>query len=140
MAAGLIGEDLLRGSMSSRRSYTGASSFREVWEPQPDVFSRSGTRQENDEEELRWAAIERLPTFDRMRKGVLSQVNKEDGRMVHGEVDVAHLGVSTRRQLMESVLRVVEADNEKFLYKLRNRTDRYHIYPVFSSLIVWLFG
>ncbi|KAL9684788.1 hypothetical protein QQ045_022229 [Rhodiola kirilowii] len=121
MAAGLIGDDLGR-TMSGRRSWATAASFREAWETQPDVFSRSG-RVEDEEEELKWAAIERLPTYDRLRKGILAQV-EEDGRVVHGEVDVAKLGVSARRQLMESVLRVVEDDNEKFLTRLRNRTDR----------------
>uniref|UniRef100_A0A7N0V9J1 ABC transporter domain-containing protein n=2 Tax=Kalanchoe fedtschenkoi TaxID=63787 RepID=A0A7N0V9J1_KALFE len=123
MAAGLIGDDLGRAMSSSRRSLAGAASFREVWEAQPDVFSRSGRQQDNDEEELRWAAIERLPTFDRMRKGMLSQV-KEDGSVFHGEVDLAKLGVTARRQLMESILKVVEDDNDKFLTRLRNRTDR----------------
>ncbi|CAM8980801.1 unnamed protein product [Rhodiola kirilowii] len=123
MSARLIGNVDLGKTMSSRRSWVGPASFREVWEPQPDVFSRSGRQHEDDEEELRWAAIERLPTFDRMRKGVLGQM-KEDGRVVRGEVDVAELGVSARRQLMESVLKAVENDNEKFLTRLRHRTDR----------------
>lgn len=125
MAAGLIGDDLNR-TMSSGRSWARGVSFREAWEPQANVFTRSGRREErqDDEEELRWAAIERLPTYDRMRKGMLAQV-KEDGTVVHGEVDVANLGVSARRQLMESILKVVEDDNEKFLTRLRSRTDRF---------------
>lgn len=78
----------------------------------------------NDEEELRWAAIERLPTYDRLRKGMLQQV-VSNGRLVHAEVDVANLGAQDKKQLMESILKVVEDDNEKFLQRLRNRTDRY---------------
>lgn len=132
MAAGLIGDDLNRTMSSSRRSWARGVSFREAWEPQPDVFTRSAT-DHDDEEELRWAAIERLPTYDRMRKGMLAQV-KEDGTVVRGEVDVANLGVSARRQLMESILKVVEDDNEKFLTGLRSRTDRFRVHLSLSCV------
>nr|POE70490.1 pleiotropic drug resistance protein 2 [Quercus suber] len=47
-----------------------------------------------------------------------------NGREVHGEVDVTKLGTQDKKQLMESILKVVEEDNEKFLRRLRNRTDR----------------
>lgn len=77
----------------------------------------------DDEEELRWAAIERLPTYDRMRKGVLKQV-LDNGRIVQSEVDVTRLGMQDKKQLMENILRVVEEDNEKFLRRVRDRTDR----------------
>ncbi|KAG2682930.1 hypothetical protein I3760_10G006800 [Carya illinoinensis] len=120
MASALAGDDLAR-STSSRRSWKSAS-FREVWAPPPDVFNRSG-RQESDEEELRWAAIERLPTYDRLRKGMLRQV-LDNGRVVQNEVDVAHLGIQDKKQLMESILKVAEDDNENFLRRLRDRTDR----------------
>ncbi|XP_041993830.1 pleiotropic drug resistance protein 2-like isoform X2 [Salvia splendens] len=123
MAAALAGDDLAR-STSSARSWR-QQSIRDVWQGPPDVFMRSSTRRqaEDDEEELRWAAIERLPTYDRLRKGVLQQV-VSNGRIVHSEVDVANLGSQDKKQLMESILRVVEDDNEKFLQRLRNRTDR----------------
>lgn len=128
MASALVGDDLVR-STSSRRSWAstshrswGAASFREAWQAQPDVFSRSGRREE-DEEELRWAAIERLPTLDRLRKGMLKQV-LDDGKVVHGEVDVTNLRMQDKKQLMDNILKVVEEDNEKFLRRLRDRTDR----------------
>ncbi|XP_058204744.1 pleiotropic drug resistance protein 2-like [Rhododendron vialii] len=133
MASALAGDDLARSTSSrrsftasgSRRSWTGASaSFREVWQPPPDVFTRSGRRQAvDDEEDLRWAAIERLPTYDRLRKGVLSKV-LDNGRVVRDEVDVTQLGVQDKKQLMENILKVVEDDNDKFLQRLRDRTDR----------------
>ncbi|KAB1221288.1 Pleiotropic drug resistance protein 2 [Morella rubra] len=120
MASALAGDDLAR-STSSRRSWA-SGSLREVWTAPPDVFSRSG-RQETDEEELRWAAIERLPTYDRLRKGMLTQV-LDNGRVVQNEVDVTNLGIQDKKQLMESILKVAEEDNEKFLRRLRDRTDR----------------
>lgn len=121
MAAALAGDDLSRQS-SSRRSWR-SSSVREMWH-EPDVFQRSGRQVVNDEEELKWAAIERLPTYDRVRTGMLKQV-MSNGRVVHGEVDVTKLGTQDKKQLMESILKVVEEDNEKFLMRLRNRTDRF---------------
>ena len=122
MASALVGDDLAR-STSSRRSWASRSStsFREAWAAPPDVFSRSG--RQDDEEELRWAAIERLPTYDRLRKGMLRHV-LDNGRVVHDEVDVANLGMQDKKQLMDSILKVVEDDNEKFLLRLRDRTDR----------------
>ncbi|RVX20123.1 Pleiotropic drug resistance protein 2 [Vitis vinifera] len=123
MAAALAGDDLSRSgsSASSSRSWRSAS-IREVWNA-PDVFQRSSRQVADDEEELKWAAIERLPTYDRMRKGMLKQV-MSDGRIVQNEVDVSHLGAQDKRQLMESILKVVEDDNERFLTSLRDRIDR----------------
>jgi hypothetical protein len=65
MAASLAGDELVRSMSSRRASFRSASkgnwastSFREVWSGQPDVFQKSG--REDDEEELKWAALERL--------------------------------------------------------------------------------
>ncbi|CAN6453220.1 unnamed protein product [Victoria cruziana] len=47
-----------------------ARSFREVWVSADDVFSRSVRGDEEDDEHvLTWAALEQLPTYDRMRRG-----------------------------------------------------------------------
>ncbi|CAI9091307.1 OLC1v1026298C5 [Oldenlandia corymbosa var. corymbosa] len=105
----------------SSRSWASASVREGFGGPGGDVFQRS--RREDDEEELKWAAIERLPTYDRLRKGILKQV-LDDGRVVQEQVDVAKLGMQDKKQLMESILKVVEEDNEKFLRRLRDRTDR----------------
>lgn len=121
-AAVFAGDDLSRQS-SSRRSWK-STSVREMWNA-PDVFQRSGRQStHNDEEELKWAAIERLPTYDRMRTGMLTQVTS-NGRVLHEEVDVTKLGTQDKKKLMESILKVVEDDNEKFLLRLRARNDRY---------------
>ncbi|KAH0977476.1 hypothetical protein GBA52_027195 [Prunus armeniaca] len=121
MAAALAGDDLARQS-SSRRSWR-STSVREMWNA-PDVFQRSGRQQAVDEEEeLKWAAIERLPTYDRMRRGMLRQA-MSNGRVITEEVDVANLGAQDKKQLMESILKVVEEDNERFLQRLRARNDR----------------
>lgn len=137
MAAALAGDDLAR-STSSRRSWASGSkrswastSFREVWQAPPDVFSRSG--RQDEEEELRWAAIERLPTYDRLRRGMLRQV-LDNGKVVTDDVDVTKLGMQDKKQLMESILKVVEDDNERFLRRLRDRTDRSVCLRLFETL------
>ncbi|RZC92754.1 hypothetical protein C5167_007814 [Papaver somniferum] len=122
------GDELARSL--SRSSFGGSTrrqplTLREVFTTasNSDGF-RSGRRiEEDDEDELIWAAIERLPTYDRIRKSVLSQVTAS-GRIHLSEVDVSKLDLQDRKQLTESILKVVEEDNEKFLRRLRDRVDR----------------
>ncbi|XP_019708972.1 ABC transporter G family member 39 isoform X2 [Elaeis guineensis] len=83
-----------------------------------DVFSRS-SRDEDDEESLKWAALEKLPTYNRLRKGILTGATGE--RM---EIDIDNLGFQERKNLMERLVKVAEEDNEKLLWKLKNRLDR----------------
>ncbi|KAL3646512.1 Pleiotropic drug resistance protein 2 [Castilleja foliolosa] len=123
-------KSLSRGSASQRinlasvssRSWASAS-VREVFTaPGEDAFQRSG-REYDDQEELMWAAIERLPTYDRTRKGILKKV-LDDGKVVREEVDFSYLGDQEKKHLLENILKVVEEDNERFLQRLRDRTDR----------------
>ncbi|KAI3875055.1 hypothetical protein MKW98_019628, partial [Papaver atlanticum] len=81
------------------------------------IFSRS-TRDENDEEALKWAALEKLPTYTRIRRGILTDGDETK------EIDIHNLGFQEKKQLIERLLRVAEEDNEKFLTKLKNRIDR----------------
>ncbi|CAK9323072.1 unnamed protein product [Citrullus colocynthis] len=85
--------------------------------------SRGSSASVDEEEEVLWAAIERLPTYDRLRKGMLRQV-AENGKVVYDEVDVRKLGFEERKGLMEKMVKVVEEDNEKFLRRIRDRMDR----------------
>ncbi|KAI6694837.1 hypothetical protein NL676_022547 [Syzygium grande] len=84
-----------------------------------DAFSRS-SHVEGDEEALRWAAIEKLPTFERLQKGIL-MASRGGGA---NEIDIKNLGFHERKRLLERLVRVTEEDNESFLLKLRNRIDR----------------
>ncbi|XP_064934418.1 pleiotropic drug resistance protein 2-like isoform X2 [Musa acuminata AAA Group] len=102
---------------SSRRSW--GKAFRDP----KDVFRRSGGEEGEDEENLKWAALEKLPTYDRMRKGILRQV-VEDGRVVCDEVDVHRLAPRDRKLLLDRLFKVAEEDNERFLERLRHRIDR----------------
>ncbi|KAL0441591.1 UNVERIFIED_CONTAM: Pleiotropic drug resistance protein 1 [Sesamum radiatum] len=84
-----------------------------------EIFSSSSRVHEDDDEALKWAALEKLPTFDRLRKGLLL-----GSRGAVNEVDIQDLGFQERKQLVERLVKVVEEDNEKFLLKFKNRIDR----------------
>ncbi|KAL9350667.1 hypothetical protein Peur_057922 [Populus x canadensis] len=62
-----------------------------------ETFSRS-SREEDDEEALKWAAIERPPTYSRLRKGLLTTPQGEAC-----EIDIHKLGFQERKNLMERV-------------------------------------
>ncbi|XP_028766306.1 pleiotropic drug resistance protein 1 [Neltuma alba] len=108
------GGDMHKASSSFRAS--GSSVWRNT---SMDAFSRSSREEDDDEEALRWAALERLPTYNRLRKGLFTSSHGEIN-----EIDVSDIGLQERRKLLERLVRVAEEDNEKFLLKLRERIDR----------------
>lgn len=94
---------------------------------EPDnVFTRSLQSrkeiQDDDEEALKWAALEKLPTYDRLRTSILK--NLEDGRIITQAIDVRHLGIVEKKMLIDRLLKVTEEDNERFLIKFRDRIDK----------------
>ncbi|MBA0678048.1 hypothetical protein Goari_019414, partial [Gossypium aridum] len=100
-----IMEDVFSGSMQSRRSGAG----------------------DEDEEALKWAAIQRLPTYDRLRTSIMqSFVDHEivGNKVEHRQVDVTKLDMNERQKFIDMLFKVAEEDNEKFLKKLRNRIDK----------------
>ncbi|KAL0928880.1 hypothetical protein M5K25_000808 [Dendrobium thyrsiflorum] len=111
-----IGAEESGVTSSSRRSWI-SSSFRDP----TDVFRRSTAAEEGDDEEnLKWAALEKLPTYDRMRKGILQQLG-DDGKVISSEVDLNKLGIQEKKILVDRILKIVEEDNERFLKRLRAR-------------------
>lgn len=83
-----------------------------------EAFSMS-SREEDDEDALKWAAIQKLPTYLRVRRGILTE---QDGQS--REIDIKNLGFVERRNLLERLVRITEEDNERFLLKLKERIDR----------------
>jgi hypothetical protein len=83
-------------------------------------FWRSSRREEDDEEALKWAAIERLPTYNRLKKGLLATSHGVANEII----DVTKLGFQERKKLLNRLINVAEEDNEKFLLKLKERIDR----------------
>ncbi|CAJ2661304.1 unnamed protein product [Trifolium pratense] len=107
------GTDIYRATNSLRaRSST-------VWRNSGvEVFSKS-SREEDDEEALKWAALEKLPTYNRLRKGLLTTS--------HGaanEIDVTDLAFQEKQKLLDRLVKVAEEDNEGFLLKVKERVDR----------------
>ncbi|KAJ0238477.1 ABC-transporter N-terminal domain-containing protein [Hirschfeldia incana] len=93
-----------------------SKSLGEVLMSSSNHFSRrSDSFDDHDEEALTWAALEKLPTFARLRTTIIQP---------HELVDVTKLGVSDRQKFIDSVFKVTEEDNKKFLKKFRNRIDR----------------
>ncbi|XP_057518787.1 ABC transporter G family member 35-like [Amaranthus tricolor] len=92
-----------------------------------DVFgsqTRGSTRaHEEDEEALKWAALEKLPTYNRLRTSVLKSYGADTQNQLK-EVDVRKLDVNDRIQFIDRLFRVAEEDNEKFLKKLKDRIDK----------------
>ncbi|KAJ8751713.1 hypothetical protein K2173_025884 [Erythroxylum novogranatense] len=83
-----------------------------------EIFS-TPSRDEDDEEALKWAALEKLPTYLRIRRGILTE---QEGQS--REIDIQSLGLIERRNLLERLIKIAEEDNEKFLLKLRQRIER----------------
>ncbi|XP_073393670.1 ABC transporter G family member 29-like [Physcomitrium patens] len=88
--------------------------------------SRRHEEAEHDEEALKWAALEKLPTYDRLQTTILQK--NLGSRVVHEEVDVSKIGYDKRREIIDNLLRVADEDNERFLAKLRNRIDQYRYF------------
>ncbi|KAL9238626.1 hypothetical protein vseg_013022 [Gypsophila vaccaria] len=86
-----------------------------------EYLSRSSRHDEDDEEALKWASLEKLPTYNRLKKGLLLS---SSSRGVTHEVDVKSLGFNEKKKLLERLIKVSEEDNEKFLFKLKNRIER----------------
>ncbi|KAG6546835.1 hypothetical protein Mapa_011688 [Marchantia paleacea] len=96
----------------------------------PDqTFSRGSNRRDDeidDEEALRWAALEKLPTYDRIRTTILE--NMKGSRAYREQVDLRLMGKGGdhAQKLMQNLFNAssTEEDNEKFLKKLRARMDK----------------
>ncbi|PPR94960.1 hypothetical protein GOBAR_AA25723 [Gossypium barbadense] len=123
-----------RGRNPSRRtghSSIGRSLSRSSWSME-EVFSgskhsRRSSRVDEDEEALKWAAIEKLPTYDRLRTSIMqSFVDHEivGNKVEHRAVDVTKLDMNDRQKFIDMLFKVAEEDNERFLKKFRNRIDK----------------
>ena len=95
-----------------------------------DIFSSSSRRTKSvneDEEALKWAAIEKLPTYSRLRTSLMPALGEDDiysNQILNKEVDVTKLDGDDRQKFIDMVFKVAEQDNERILTKLRNRINR----------------
>ncbi|KAH6816231.1 pleiotropic drug resistance 12 [Perilla frutescens var. frutescens] len=102
------------------RNSSGRSNSSSIWRNTGmEVFNPSTRERDDEEAALIWAALERLPTYARIRKGVYSE-EKGEAR----EVDVINLGLVERKNLVQRLLKIAQQDNEAFLLKMKHRIDR----------------
>ncbi|KAL6560638.1 drug-responsive transcription factor pdr3 [Orobanche gracilis] len=81
------------------------------------------TRHELDEEDIaEWAALDRLPTYDRLRASLFD--GTEDGNQGKKVIDVTKLGPNERQMFIHKIIKHIEHDNLKLLHKMRRRMDR----------------
>ncbi|KAF6142774.1 hypothetical protein GIB67_023256 [Kingdonia uniflora] len=118
------GLERLSKSMSRSTSRSRSRSMSRGSWGMEDVFSRSmESTVDDDEEALKWAALEKLPTYDRLRTSIIKTF-VENENSVHKEVDVRKLDMNDQQAFIQRLFRVAEEDNEKFLRKFRNRIDK----------------
>ena len=86
----------------------------------------------DEEVHLQWAAIERLPTFKRIRTSLfdINHGNEEgNGGIESSEskrvTDVTKLGAVERQLFIEKLIKHIENDNLLLLHKIRERINRY---------------
>lgn len=92
-----------------------------------------------DEQELMWAALEKLPTRKRTNLALVKRTAEESDDSV-GErtdtVDVRKLDRNTRQLVVDRAMATSEQDNYKLLSGVKERLDRYFqlIHPFLSFL------
>ncbi|CAN6681111.1 unnamed protein product [Malus baccata var. baccata] len=91
-----------------------------MWNSAENVFARSASFREvgEDEEALRWAALERLPTYARARRGIFRNV--AGGTM---EIDVGELEAKEQKLLLDRLISSADDDPEQFFNRMRRRFD-----------------
>ncbi|KAL3515883.1 hypothetical protein ACH5RR_022785 [Cinchona calisaya] len=80
----------------------------------------------DEETALQWSAIERLPTFDRLRSSLFEEppdANEAEGKRKR-VVDVTKLGGIERHLFIERLIKHAEHDNLRLLQKIRKRINK----------------
>ncbi|KAF7806336.1 ABC transporter G family member 32 [Senna tora] len=87
-----------------------------MWNSGENVFGRSASGG-GDEEELRWAVLERLPTYARVRRGIFKNLVGDCK-----EIDVSELDAEERKLLLERLINNrVDQHPESFFHRMRRR-------------------
>ncbi|KAK7264776.1 hypothetical protein RJT34_32386 [Clitoria ternatea] len=88
---------------------------------------------EDKELQSKWAAIEKLPTFKRIKTSFVDVSQEEGGGSSSKEadgkrvVDVTKLGAVEKRLFIDKLIKHIENDNLQLLQKLRERMDRVNV-------------
>jgi hypothetical protein len=107
------------------RKHGGSSIWHDTGEGRV-AFRRSSTEtEEDDQEALKWAALEKLPTYNRFHTAILQESPSKQGSTDPTvPVDVRKLGQRQRQNLVEKALATDEQDNERLLNRIRQRLQR----------------
>ncbi|KAJ7974462.1 Pleiotropic drug resistance ABC transporter [Quillaja saponaria] len=101
------------------------SSFHQTVSSFRSNYSDARSYENDDEIELQWAAIERLPTFRQLRTSLFDQKyfsdSKEEGKRM---IDVSKLGAPERHVFIENLIKETEKDNRRLLQNLKKRIVR----------------
>ncbi|XP_023759511.1 ABC transporter G family member 35 isoform X1 [Lactuca sativa] len=88
---------------------------------------RSSRHSMEDEEALRWAALEKLPTYSRLRTTIFKSYIPEDQQELQSDqmlMDVRELDPVARQNFINKIFMLPEEDNERFLRKFRDRVHK----------------
>ncbi|XP_019169567.1 PREDICTED: pleiotropic drug resistance protein 3-like isoform X1 [Ipomoea nil] len=119
----LMGSNEIESIRADELSEIGPTSFRHhhhnlSFRSNNSVLSSITNEDDFDEDYLlQWAAIERLPTFDRLRSAVFDE-NKRVVDVTTG------LGGVERHMFIDKLIKHIEHDNLRLLKKIRKRIDR----------------
>lgn len=91
-----------------------------MWNSTENAFSRSSSLKDEveEEEELRWVALQRLPTYSRIRRGIF-----RDDIGEHKEISIGNLEASEQRILLDRLVNSVDHDPQLFFARVRKRFD-----------------
>ncbi|KAK8921126.1 ABC transporter G family member 39 [Platanthera zijinensis] len=103
---------------SSRRSWI-STSFRNL----SGVFHENAAAVVDEEESFKRSALEKLPTYKRMRLAMLPKVD-DAGNVIDSETNLMNLDVQERKILIERIMKTAGDDTELFLKRLRDRFDQ----------------
>ncbi|KAL3689015.1 hypothetical protein R1sor_015324 [Riccia sorocarpa] len=115
-------QEQISSEFGSHRSRCGSSSL------EPDIESGESSRRvtEIEDEEFKWAALDKLPIYDRMRTTILEKVR--GSRRYPEQVDLRLLSKQdpTTGDFIQKLFEASTPhdDNRKFVRKLRGRLDR----------------
>lgn len=83
------------------------------------------------EEALRWAALEKLPTYNRIRTTIFKSYNNNIPPELQIQtpsdkllLDVRELDANAQQDFIDKTFRDAEEDNGRFLKKFRDRVDK----------------
>lgn len=90
------------------------------------------TEREDDEVELQWAAIERLPTMKRIRMSLFEKqvqdISKQEEESNEwkgkGVIDVTKLTPHEKHVFIDKLINNVHEDNARLLLKMKQRMDK----------------